>query len=222
MTLKSEIMSKVLTIMLLVLVAFSAINLISTIVYAIDLNLYIDYVYSIDGFVNILSVVIYYIILVIYLIWIYRVHMDLNTLFPHYPRTPGKSLVCMMVPFYSFYGIPSTYSKIGEHLQKIPSARKQGFNITGLTAPLIIFFLLSWGLNRVISKSGADPSSTLLLIFGVVELITHSVYLALCINVSRGLKNAHNNDAPITPILDEPADWVSSNLTNDAGLDQKA
>jgi hypothetical protein len=88
MILKSEMMSSILRIMLWALVTLTTLNLIATLIYAVDISFYMDSIYSINSFINSLSSVLYIIIIVIYLIWIYRVHMDLIVCFPSYPRSP--------------------------------------------------------------------------------------------------------------------------------------
>jgi hypothetical protein len=197
MKLKSELMSNVLAILLWALVGLSALDLIGTIIYVVDLNFFMDYAYSLNGFVNIISIGLYYIILVIYLIWIYRVHMDLNALFPSYPRSPGSSLACMMVPFYNFYGIPSTYNLIGAHYRReATGVEKQGWIITWLAAPLIIFFIATNFLSKYANRTN-EPNTTVLLVLAVCSLILYSIFLILCINVSRGLKNVQLKESTI-------------------------
>jgi hypothetical protein len=67
--------------------------------------------------------------------------MDLNQLFIRYPRSPGTALACIMVPFYSFYGLPSTYRIIGSHYLHEPKGiEKQGKWIHGLAVPLTIHY----------------------------------------------------------------------------------
>ncbi|QMV42489.1 hypothetical protein [Cohnella cholangitidis] len=225
MKLYSEVLSNVLKILLWALVALVSISLLCTVVLAIDVNLYVDYAYSLDGFVGICASVLYFIVLVIYLIWIYRVHVDLRDLFPFYSRTPGMSLACMMIPFFNFYGIPSTYYRMGQYMQRLPATLKQGRFISGLAAPLIILFFVTSGLTRVITRM-EDPSATLYLVSSIFDVALYSVFLSLCILVSRGLKNASLSrqsaaaelDAPElsapeseTPKSDAP-DWVSNNL----------
>ncbi|WP_239618124.1 hypothetical protein [Cohnella mopanensis] len=231
MRLYSEVMSNVLKILLWALVALVSISLLCTIVFAIDVDLYLDYAYSLDGFVGICASVLYYIVLIIYLIWIYRVHVDLRDLFPFYSRTPGMSLACMMIPFFNFYGIPSTYYRMGQYMQRLPATLKQGRFISGLAAPLITLFFVTSGLNRVITRM-EEPSATLYLVSSIFDVALYTLFLVLCILVSRGLKNAclsrqsavSELDSPElstpelstpeleTPKLDAP-DWVSNNLS---------
>lgn len=224
MKLYSEMLSTIMKILLWALVGCASIVFICTVIYTIDVDFYIDYAYSLDGFIEVVSSVLYYIILVIYLIWIYRVHMDLKDIFPFYQRSPGMALACMMVPFFNFYGIPSTYSRIGNHLESLPAAHKQGRIISGLAAPLIILFLVSSILNRVISKSATEPSSTLLLLSTLGGVVLYIVFLTLCIQVSQGLKNARTKtpEEPVEFDLTPPADWVSTNIANNAGPIQKS
>jgi len=224
MKLYSEMLSTIMKILLWALVGCASIVFICTAIYAIDIDLYIDYAYSLDGFIEVVSSVLYYIILVIYLIWIYRVHMDLKDLFPFYQRSPGMALACMMVPFFNFYGIPSTYSRIGNHLASLPATHKQGRIISGLAAPLIILFLVSSGLNRLITKSVTEPSSTLLLLSTLGSVVLYTVFLTLCIQVSQGLKNARTKtpEEPTELDLTPPADWVSASITNHTEPVQKA
>ncbi|BBI31036.1 hypothetical protein [Cohnella abietis] len=224
MPLKSEMLSKILTILLWILTAFSVLSLLTTIVYVSDLDLYITYVYSLDGFIEVFSYPFYFIVVIVYLIWIYRVHMDLNTLFSYYPRTPGGSLVCMLLPIYNFYGIPSTFNILGEHLKRIPAAQKQGLSIKGLAAPLIIFFLGGRWLKQLVNNH-PDVDSTVLVLTFAVDVILNIVYLVICMRVAKGLTNIQNikdNHQTPPPELEKPTDWISTTLENDFGADQKS
>lgn len=195
MKLKSEMVSNILKIMLCVLVALNVLNLIGTLIYSMNVSFYMDYAYSINGFINLMSVSLYYIIIIIYLIWIYRVHMDLNNRFARYPRSPGMSIICMILPFFSFYGLPSTFSIIGKYyLQAIAGVEKQGRWVRRLAVPLIICIIAVWILNKLTTQSGENTSAALLIGANLTELITHAVFLALCIFVSQGLKIIQSKD----------------------------
>lgn len=172
----------------------AAVDLICSSVYMIDADLFIKYFYSIYGFVDIVSVVLYYIIMTIYLIWVYRVHMDLNRLYLQYPRTPGSALACMMIPFYSFYGLPSTYQLIGSHYQRTAALRKTGQWIQGLSIPLLIFMIATNILNRVVARAD-EVSGALLFASSFISLILYVIFLTLCILVFKGLSSTHMRDA---------------------------
>jgi hypothetical protein len=221
--LKSEILSNILKILLWSLVALSAAELLSTIIFAIDSTFYMHYVYSFNSFVNLLSYVLYYLIIVIYLVWIYRVHMDLNQLFIRYPRSPGSALACMIVPFYSFYGIPSTYRVIGGHfLHETQGIEKQGKWVHGLAVPLIICILTTNLLNRVIAGSAEDTNSALLVSSGAIELITYTLFLALCIFVSQGLKQMSLTNAASTTFAENEEWSTAQNETASEGANGAA
>ncbi|MWC29635.1 hypothetical protein [Paenibacillus sp. MMS18-CY102] len=214
MPLKSETMSNVLKILLWVLVALAAADLAFSVIYAIDQDVFFDQFYSIYGFENIISTVLYLIIAVVYLIWIYRVHMDLNRLFLRYPRTPGSALACMLVPFYSIYGVPSTYQIIGNHFRKgTECVRREGEWIRGLSIPLVLLILVTQVLNRLVSAD--DVSGALLLTASSVALILYAIFLILCMLVSNGLRKA---EAEISRNTQAEADASSEALAewNDA------
>jgi hypothetical protein len=217
MQLKSEMMSNILKILLWPLVALTVTELLSTIIFTIDVTFYMNHVYSFNSFVNLLSFALYYIIIVVYLIWIYRVHMDLKQLFIYYPRSPGSALACMIVPFYSFYGVPSTYRIIGGHfLHQAKGIEKQGKWVHGLAVPLIICIVATNIFNRVIARSTGDTNPALLISSGVVELITYTLFLTLCILVSQGLKQMNLTiTASMTDI--ENDEW--STVNNEAASD---
>jgi hypothetical protein len=194
MNLKSELMSSVLKILLGVLITLSVMDLIGTIVYSNNVNFYLDYIYSINNFILLIKTVLYYVIVVIYLIWIYRVHMDLNNLFVNYSRSPGMSLVCMMVPFFNFYGLPSTYLRIGKYYrQETTGLERQGQWIRGLIITLILCFIVLSRLNWAIKNAEGEPGIAYLFATGITELITYSIFLYLCILVSQGVKQIHSH-----------------------------
>jgi hypothetical protein len=185
--LKSETIGNVLKIMLWLLVGLSVVELAFSLVYAIDTDVFIDYVYSFYGIVEISSAVLYYIIIIIFLIWIYRVHMDLNRVFVQYERTPRHALACMMVPFYNFYGIPSTFRIIGRYYKTSSAAiQKEGRWTFGLAAPMLILFLITNGLNRVINKAD-EIGAGLMVSSSLFSLLLYVIYLMVCIMVISGL-----------------------------------
>ncbi|QGQ99364.1 hypothetical protein EHS13_33135 [Paenibacillus psychroresistens] len=210
MKLKSEMVSSILRIMLWALVTLTTLNLLATIIYAVDTSFYMDSIYSINSFINSLSTVLYILIIVIYLIWIYRVHMDLVVIFPSYPRSSGSALACSMIPIYSFYGLPSTYLMIGEHFQnENTGAQKQGRWISGLAVPMIISLILINLLNRLVTNSDGDANVSLLLVSNVAELSTHIMFLSLCIFVAKGLQLIHFNSQIPKSTYDINPEWVS-------------
>ncbi|THF81614.1 hypothetical protein [Cohnella fermenti] len=188
MKLKSEWLSQLLKILLGILCVFAATDLVCSVAYAIDYDFFVDSLYSLYGFVEILSSIVYYVVLVLFLIWIYRVHMDLNRLFLAYPRTPGGSLAAMMIPFYNFYGIPSTFRIIGSITQDdSEEARVPGRWIFGLAAPLLFFQFGTNLLNRFVSNAD-QIGSGLLLASSAAQLVLYGIYFALALQISRGLR----------------------------------
>lgn len=162
-------------------------DLVSTIVYAVNLNAFSTYIYEFYGFIEIVSSVLYYIAAVIYLIWIYCVHLDMKALFPSFARSPGKSLACILIPVYNLFGIPSIYRMIGRwYLEDTDGAKKEGRWICGLALPLLLFMMLSNGLGRYVNQAD-ELSGSMILILSFVTLILYMIFLILCIQVSRGL-----------------------------------
>jgi cbb3-type cytochrome oxidase subunit 1 len=144
--------------------------------------------------------------------------MDLNHLFVRYPRSPENALACMLIPLYSFYGLPSTYRIIGSHyLHDAKGVEKQGKWIHGLAVPLILILIVNSLLNRVISRSTGETNPALLLSSAVVEMITYCLFLTLCIYVSQGLKHLSlANAASMTLIANE--EW--SRINNEAASNE--
>ncbi|WP_276356077.1 DUF4328 domain-containing protein [Cohnella caldifontis] len=197
MKLKSDTISGLLKILLSALVVLQTADLLSTIVYSAGADFFSDKLYPVYEFIGVALTVLYYIVLVLYLVWLYRVHMDLNRLFPRYPRTPGGALACTIVPFYNLYGIPSIYNMIGTHFQtETARLRKAGAWVSGMAVPLLIVIMASNGLNRAIQRAD-DPSNALLLATSVVDLISYLIYLALCRWVSQGLSQVHADSVEV-------------------------
>jgi len=192
---KSLMISNILKILLWAMLVCGAVSLIGTIVAAIDADFYLDRVYTVDGFVGMTSAWLYYIVIFVYLVWVYRVHMDLNALFPRYPRSSGAAIACMIVPLYNLYGIPSTYSLIaGSFSNDSVSARTQGRRLRLLVVPLFVGVLASRALNSAVRRNIDEGAGTMLwLIAGTVDLLTYGVYLAIALLVSQGLSNAYSD-----------------------------
>lgn len=206
--------------MLWVLFAAAALDLGAMIVLAGNADYFLDHLYSAYNFVTVLSTVLYYVIVVVYLVWIYRVHMDLRALFPGYPRSPGQSLACMMIPFYSFYGVPSTFHLIGRQFRAKSSAlRKTGAWVGGLAAPLLIGLIASNILNRLLNSLD-EPSVSLFVVSSVVTLLLYAIFLILCLAVSQGLKLAvARPDAP-APSVGEFTISLSKETPADASAER--
>lgn len=209
--LKSEMLSNLLKILLWVLVALGTASFLAIIVFWIDVDVFIEHVYPLAGIIDISSAYLYYIDVVIYLIWIYRVHMDLNRLFPRYPRTPGGALSCIMVPVYSLYGVPSVYLTIGTHFQTETSKlRKEGRWVSGLAVPLLILLICANFLNQSVKRM-EEPSAALLFSATFANMILYVVFLMLCLKISEGLRRVNdsrneNLHAPQDSVPTEQAD----------------
>jgi hypothetical protein len=212
----SEVLSGVLKILLISLVALASLSWLGTLAYSLNEAFYVNYVYSVDNFIQIFANVLYYIVLVLYLIWIYRVHMDLNRLFPLYPRSPGMALACNLIPFFSFYGIPSVYSQIGHAFQGQPSTSRAGSQIRGLAGPLIILLIASNLTNRLVGNQN-DPTVAGLLVAGGLSILLYVVFLTLCVLVSRSVKIASQRSA-YSPVPDQEAEeWADDRLGSKNG-----
>ncbi|RAP74912.1 hypothetical protein [Paenibacillus montanisoli] len=186
MKLKSERMSALLKIMLGALVVLSLLDLAGSFAYAASESFYADYVMSINDKISFLLAVLYLIILVIYLIWIYRVHADLNRLIPGYPRSPVKSLACMLIPIYNFYGVPSTFYIMGSHFQK-NDIQKQGRSISALSIPVIILFFMKYASNRLININIDEPSASLYIFDGLISATMYFIFYRLTVSIARAL-----------------------------------
>lgn len=193
MKLKSEMLSNLLKMLLWPLVILAALDLAAMAARAVDYDFFADYLYPAYGFMSILLAVLYSIIIVVYLIWLYRVHMDLNRLFPSFPRGPGGALACMLIPFYNLYGIPSIYMTIGTHLETETGqrVRKQGRWVRGLAVPLLLAIMIDNGLSRAVNRID-EPSDALLVSSSIFSLVAYTIFLLLCIFVSEGVKKAHD------------------------------
>lgn len=206
--LKSDFFSKLLKMLLWVLTGFGVLELLSMIVYAIDIDFFVDWVYNGYGVIDIMGTAAYYICAIVYLIWIYRVHMDLQHIFPRYPRTPGKALVAILVPFYNLYGIPSTYSLIGNHyLQETSVLKREGTWISRLAVPLLLVIYASNAVSRMINRADEEIATGVLLADSIIRCVSYIIFLAICIFVSRGLNKVywHKSDMQTDPADDLPA-----------------
>lgn len=201
----SEVLSNVFKILLTILVSLSAINLLSTVVYSVNETAYFDYAYELDSFVSLFGTVLFYIVLVVYLVWIYRIHMDLQSLFPFYSRSPGMALACNMIPIFNIYGIPSVFLRIGRQFDGTPSTSRQGQFIIGMVAPLILLYLLDNSVSRYLARLDTEPSATLLIVSGVLTTALYTCYLTLCVQISKALARSAQQAASSSPDLDAAA-----------------
>lgn len=197
---KSAMMSNLFQMLLWVLVGFGALELLGMIVYAIDLEFFSDYLYTGYGIIEIMTIVLYYIVIVLYLVWIYRVHMDLRQFFPDFPRSPGGAIAATLIPFYSIYGVPSTYFKIGDHfLQARSILFKEARWVRGLALPLILAITAANILQRVIRGIDTEVSAQLLVAESIVTCAMYVIFLLLCRFVSQGLNKLFEaRNAPMT------------------------
>lgn len=186
--LKSETMTHVLKVLLWALVAMGGLDVASMLVYASDYEAFLDHVYPFYGFTEVFSYYLYLVVVVVYLIWIYRVHMDLQTRIPRFPRSPGMALVCMMVPLYNLYGIPSIYQTIGNQYLRYPRLQEDGRLIRMLAIPLLLFILVCNVMNRYIARTDV-LSDGLLVISSILQFMLYFIFLQLCLKVSRGLSH---------------------------------
>ncbi|REE56281.1 hypothetical protein A8990_16618 [Paenibacillus taihuensis] len=192
MKLRSEVLSNVMRIMLAILVAVAVLDLIGSLIYAFSESFYLDSVHSLFSMISIIKVVLYYTMCIVYLVWIFKVHVDLNQLILKYPRTPGGALAAMLIPFYNFYGLPSTFSRMGAQLEERSYTAAIGRKISTLTVPLIILFLFNYVLGRLMQQTG---ESFLFVLGSVVSLALSIVYLLLTRYVSQGLHQLANRPA---------------------------
>jgi hypothetical protein len=211
--LKSEVWSKVLTMMLWVLVALSVVELVFSAFYVLNYDFFYDRIYPVYGFVETMYVVLYYVVCIVFLIWIYRVHMDLNRMFLQFPRTPGKALACLMIPVYNLYGIPSTFRRIGDSYRSgITGFRSQGQWIYHLALPLLILIYVSNTLNRAIARVDVI-SDSLMLSTSIVEVVLYTIFLTLTILIAKGLTLARaevaHHTAEAEPIIEAQQPSVS-------------
>lgn len=200
--LKSETMTHVLKMLLWALVALGSLDAASMIVYASDYEAFLDFIYPYYGFIDVVSYYLYFIIVVVYLIWIYRVHMDMQSRFPRFFRSPGMALVCTMVPFYNLYGIPSIYRTIGREYMNNLRLQKLGRTIHRLGIPLLLLLMLTGYTNRYIAGT-AEVADGLLLWSSFLQLALYVVFLQLCLKVSQGLEDT--TIPVVEPVQDEQA-----------------
>lgn len=201
----SEVLSNVFKFLLAILVSLSALNLLGTIVYSVSENAYIDYVYDLNAIISLFATILYYIVLVVYLVWIYRVHMDMQSLFPCFSRSPGMALACNMIPFFNIYGIPSVFIRIGRQFDGTPSTSRQGKFIIGMVAPLILLYISTTAVNRFAAGLDTEPSTTLLLVSGVLTTALYASYLTLCVQISKALARSARQTASPAPDLADTA-----------------
>lgn len=192
MKLHSEVLSNVMRIMLTILVAVAVLDFIGSLIYAINESFYQDSVHPLFSLISIIKVVLYYTMCIVYLVWIYNVHVDLNQLILKYPRTPGGALAAMLIPFYNFYGLPSTFSRMGAQLEERSHTAAIGRKISLLTVPLIILFLFNFVLGRLLRQTS---ESFLFVAASAVSLALSIVYLLLTRYISQGLYQLSNRTA---------------------------
>jgi len=195
--LKSELVSNVLKILLWALVFLQSLELASMLVYVSSYDAFMDNLYEIYGFILLLIRYLYIIVIVVYLIWIYRVHMDMQSRFPMFDRSPGMSLVFNMVPLFNLYGVPAVYIAIGNQFATHPQLRDKGRFIRALALPLLISFLVSYFLNQYI-KLVDEVSDGTLLLSSIAQFGLYCIFLQLCLKISQGLeKTVVSSSAPI-------------------------
>ncbi|WP_308637957.1 hypothetical protein [Paenibacillus silvisoli] len=193
MKLKSETLSYVLKTLLGVLLVLAVLDLAGSLVYAASESFYAEHLMDWNDKISLTLAVLYLAVIVIYLVWIYVVHGDLNRLIPDYPRSPGKSLACMLIPIYNFYGVPSTFMIMGNQAQA-HAIHKEGKRISGLAFPLILLFFMKYASNRLINGNIDEPSSALYIFDGVVTVTMYAVFYSLTVSIAQALLQLNSRD----------------------------
>lgn len=117
MTRKSKGIGTILQLFLWVGLCVGILSTVVNIIWGINEELFLNYLYKIDIFFSIFFAALYVMTLVIYLIWIYRIHADLAQLDSNYTISPGAALARIMIPFYSIWGTYNTYSTMAKYFQ---------------------------------------------------------------------------------------------------------
>ncbi|MFC5467430.1 DUF4328 domain-containing protein [Cohnella suwonensis] len=190
MKLYSELTSNILKLMLIALIVVAAVRMLATLVYVIDMDAYWDYAYNADNFARIVRIVLFIINLIVFLVWIYRVHVDMKSLYPNHSRGPGGALACVMVPVFNlFYGIPSTFLRIGNSMRSLPTSSAQGRIVGNLAVPLTLIIWISNSITRYANKQEV-PDERVVLLANALDVVLFSAFLVICLQIARGLRHA--------------------------------
>lgn len=188
MKLASETLAKLLKIIICTLLVMGLVDILLT--YKLLGDPENDELFSQLLTIYIIAIIISIANFIVFLMWIFKVHVDLNRLYPDYTRSPGKALACMLIPIYNFYGIPSTFWRIGSHFKlKSENLEPEGNWIRGLAAPVLILMLLSWILYQY-DSSMEEISAPIWLTESFISLIQYVIYLILTVQIQNGLKKA--------------------------------
>ncbi|AZN39636.1 hypothetical protein [Paenibacillus albus] len=193
MKLKSEVLSNVMRIMLTILIAVTLLDFVGSLLFAISESLYMDSFNTVFSMISTIKVVLYFTICLVYLVWIYMVHVDLCQFIDPYPRSPLGALAAMIIPIYSFYGLPSTFSRMGHQLEQHSSTQKLGSRIGSLSAPLIILLLFNIVMNRLLQLNSNEAA--LFIASDIIALALYMLFLLLTRYISQSLSLLAASDA---------------------------
>jgi large-conductance mechanosensitive channel len=139
---------------------------------------------------------------IIYVIWMYKLHNDLRTFTGNYPISADLSLLYLIVPFLSFYGIAKVHNTLAKKLGE-----------TSLTAHLqkpIILCLILWYVFHfftsflTISIDKLFYGWGILIIQDISFIILHVIILLGLNYISRGVKTlfgSSKNDVDSQPVV---------------------
>lgn len=178
MNLKSETTGNVLKIFLWASIALASIIFVTTLIYTINYDFYLQ-IASIDVFLGFIFGIVFIMLGFIYLIWLFKIHKDLKSMNPAYPITPWGAIARVLIPFYNLVGLWSVYSTMDRHFKKYDDTKSSGSRLMIYVPIYYVLHLGVNGLDRLLTRSYAQE------MFGesydVFLTISYALNIVLCV-----------------------------------------
>lgn len=182
----------------------SFVSLLLMLPYTFMEDFYFDYLVTIDDFISLFNTILYYLTVIVFLVWIYSVHRDINGFFKLYPISPGASLIYLIVPFISLFGLWFTFSAMGRFIkQNVSEAANYGRWISYIVP---LFYCSHFGCSlasRYFDGHPEEITETVQFLLLGSDVLLAVIYLLMTVWIIKALHIAkqqlENVDAVIEP-----------------------
>jgi len=211
MTAKSVGTGKFLFILLWVGILLSFLLGLCSLVYAIDLDWYLEYVANFEIGISILSIFFLIVTFGLFFIWIFRVHRDFKQISNSYPVSPRAALARILIPIYNLVGLWTLYRDMAHFLieRESKELRSQGWKLKSMIPYYYFPFLLSNVLNRIIIRSDERLAILEIVSFGV-DIFLNMMYIRMVVLISKGIVTANEVKALTLSQQVEPSEYKES------------
>lgn len=188
----SKVIGYVHSVLLSIITVIFAVVLIFTLIYYFDIETYVTYILNIDQAVSTFGSLLYYVTLVTFLVWIIRVHQAIQQRYADYPITVGGGII-RMIPIINIWGLGSTFSTIGDYLNRNSAIQRTASHIPRLIVPLYIAVFGTNYVNRILLRNPESITPDMILLSSILDVASLVVYLWLTIVITKSVRGLYAN-----------------------------